>query len=105
MRLGVFCVVLKGYSCEESVSPVDCPSALFSREEGVFLASKNNTKPMANRTGSGIKLMFIHVPCERGKKIPKILVKPRPRIAALLPKISYTPKNSPVLSAGISLVK
>ena len=65
----------------------------------------NNTKPIANRIGSGIRLILIQVPSESGKIELNKVIKPMPSIAAPLPKMSYSPKNSPDFSAGIILVK
>ena len=48
----------------------------------------NSTKPIANKIGKGMSEMLIHVPSAKGKIPLKMEIKPTPRIAALLPKIS-----------------
>ena len=48
----------------------------------------NKIKPMANKMGRGSKATLIQVASFKGKTPLKIEIKPTPRIAALLPKIS-----------------
>ena len=55
---------------------------------GIFMEMRTSTNPMPNKTGRGIRLTLIHVAFAKGKIELNTPIKPRPKIAALLPKIS-----------------
>ena len=73
--------------------------------EGIFIEIINKIKPIKNKVGRGRRAILIQVALARGKNTQSKEISPVPTMAADFPKISYKPKNSPDISAGIIFVK